>query len=188
MGYRDTERIVVAGDWHGNTDWALHVIGEANERLTRDNPMASRIILHLGDFGVWPGTGGTESGLIGTDTQFPGPSRLIHAPRYPHILPGVPRLVVMGLPPAVFLADDAPYGQMALAAPAGPGAVHGGRAAAGRPAELDVRRDQVVAERAAARLMLVDGGTHGQSSTGMQRTVDGSKPGPRRPDGQTTTR
>jgi hypothetical protein len=60
MGYRDTSRIVVAGDWHGNTDWALHVISMAASRLDDKNPLAARIILHLGDFGVWPGDTGWE--------------------------------------------------------------------------------------------------------------------------------
>jgi hypothetical protein len=60
MGYRDARRIVVAGDWHGNTDWALHVISMAAARLDDRNPLASRIILHLGDFGIWPGDAGEK--------------------------------------------------------------------------------------------------------------------------------
>lgn len=47
--------IVIAGDWHGNQMWALHAITQASHRL----PAAGvRIIIHLGDFGVWPGKNG----------------------------------------------------------------------------------------------------------------------------------
>jgi len=60
MGYRDTSRIVVAGDWHGNAGWAQHVIGMAAGRLDDKNPSALRIIFHLGDFGVWPGEAGEK--------------------------------------------------------------------------------------------------------------------------------
>jgi calcineurin-like phosphoesterase family protein len=48
-------RIVVAGDWHGDTGWALHVIDNA-ARLLASEPV--KIILHLGDFGIWGGTQG----------------------------------------------------------------------------------------------------------------------------------
>lgn len=42
-------RIVVAGDWHGNTVWAMHVI-------ERTAAMGIDTILQLGDLGVlWPG-------------------------------------------------------------------------------------------------------------------------------------
>lgn len=44
-------RIIVAGDWHCNTAWAKHVIWQAKELLEAEYP---RIILHLGDFGIWP--------------------------------------------------------------------------------------------------------------------------------------
>lgn len=60
MGYRSARRIVVAGDWHGNSEWAQHVIGMAAGRLDDKNPLAARIILHLGDFGVWPGEAGRK--------------------------------------------------------------------------------------------------------------------------------
>lgn len=53
-------RIVVAGDWHGNTRWALKVIGRAAEQLDREHP---KIILSLGDFGLWPGGDGYISAL-----------------------------------------------------------------------------------------------------------------------------
>lgn len=48
-------RIVVAGDWHGNTDWAVHVVQMAGETLSGEK---MRIILHMGDFGIWPGGSG----------------------------------------------------------------------------------------------------------------------------------
>jgi hypothetical protein len=50
---RHTEpgRIVVAGDWHGNRLWALNVIGRLPQLLAGEQ---RRIILHLGDFGIWP--------------------------------------------------------------------------------------------------------------------------------------
>ena len=50
-------RIIVAGDWHGNTDWAEHVIGRAGSLLAGEE---RKRILHLGDFGIWPGIGGAE--------------------------------------------------------------------------------------------------------------------------------
>lgn len=50
-------KIAVAGDWHGNTYWALSVIDKACEAL-KDEPYA--IIVHLGDFGIWPGKGGEK--------------------------------------------------------------------------------------------------------------------------------
>jgi calcineurin-like phosphoesterase family protein len=57
-------RILVAGDWHGNTRWAQHVIGEAGALLADEE---QRIILHLGDFGIWPGLDGTLylNGVLG---------------------------------------------------------------------------------------------------------------------------
>lgn len=50
-------RIMVAGDWHGNTRWAVHVIEKA-ARLLLDEP--ERIVLQLGDFGIWPGQDGAD--------------------------------------------------------------------------------------------------------------------------------
>ena len=43
--------VALAGDWHGNTRWALARITEVAER-------GVALILHLGDFGIWPGTSG----------------------------------------------------------------------------------------------------------------------------------
>jgi hypothetical protein len=45
-------RILAAGDWHGNTRWAERVIWKAETLLADEE---HRIVLHLGDFGVWPG-------------------------------------------------------------------------------------------------------------------------------------
>jgi Calcineurin-like phosphoesterase len=48
-------RILVAGDWHGNTAWAVHVIKLAAEVLDGE---PAKTIVHLGDFGIWPGPPG----------------------------------------------------------------------------------------------------------------------------------
>ena len=37
----------LAGDWHGNTDWAVMCLD-----LFKDQDIST--IYHLGDFGVWP--------------------------------------------------------------------------------------------------------------------------------------
>lgn len=50
----DPSRIVVAGDWHGNAGWAADVIKTAGKLLAGED---LKVILHLGDFGVWPGGG-----------------------------------------------------------------------------------------------------------------------------------
>lgn len=50
-------RVIIAGDWHGNAEWARHVIGMAGRLLPGEAP---RLILHLGDFGIWPGESGRE--------------------------------------------------------------------------------------------------------------------------------
>lgn len=47
----DVRRVMFAGDWHGNTDWAVHCIALAGlERVDA--------IVQLGDFGIWPGVSG----------------------------------------------------------------------------------------------------------------------------------
>jgi Calcineurin-like phosphoesterase len=51
------ERILVAGDWHGDTRWAQRVIRESGELLAGQE---HRVILHCGDFGIWPGEAGRE--------------------------------------------------------------------------------------------------------------------------------
>jgi hypothetical protein len=45
------ESLVIAGDWHGNLRWAEHVIATVAPLLP---PAGTRLILHLGDFGIWP--------------------------------------------------------------------------------------------------------------------------------------
>jgi hypothetical protein len=52
----DPERVVVAGDWHGNLAWAWTVVEKLPWALPDERP---RIVIHLGDFGIWPGDGGT---------------------------------------------------------------------------------------------------------------------------------
>ena len=52
MSAGEPGRIIAAGDWHGNTGWAQHVIWQAKTHLAEEE---RRIILHLGDFGIWPG-------------------------------------------------------------------------------------------------------------------------------------
>jgi hypothetical protein len=53
----EPSRIVVAGDWHGNALHAINVICTAAALL----PGQWRpTILHLGDFGIWPGNAGAE--------------------------------------------------------------------------------------------------------------------------------
>lgn len=51
----DPNRIVVAGDWHGAVGWAMGVIRRLPELLPDESP---RMLVHCGDFGVWPGTDG----------------------------------------------------------------------------------------------------------------------------------
>lgn len=48
-------RVIVAGDWHGNALWALRVIEAAPLLLAGEERL---LILHLGDFGIWPGPAG----------------------------------------------------------------------------------------------------------------------------------
>jgi hypothetical protein len=50
------ERIGVAGDWHGNTAWATRAV----RKMARQLPAGPRIIVHLGDFGIWPGRDGRD--------------------------------------------------------------------------------------------------------------------------------
>lgn len=51
----DPNHVVLAGDWHGNFGWARHVISLLPTLLPDEE---SPLILHAGDFGVWPGVGG----------------------------------------------------------------------------------------------------------------------------------
>ena len=54
---RVPERIGVAADWHGNTAWATRAVRKMAALLPADGP---RVIVHLGDFGFWPGPRGRE--------------------------------------------------------------------------------------------------------------------------------
>lgn len=47
------DMIVIAGDWHINTLWGEHVIRAASKLLPLNG---FRLIIHVGDFGVWPGS------------------------------------------------------------------------------------------------------------------------------------
>jgi Calcineurin-like phosphoesterase len=48
-------RVLAAGDWHGNRDWALNVVNRVPQLLPDEQ---TRLILHVGDFGIWPGVAG----------------------------------------------------------------------------------------------------------------------------------
>ncbi len=48
-------RLLVAGDWHGNQYWAVSVIRRVPQLLSGEQPP---LILHLGDFGIWPDAAG----------------------------------------------------------------------------------------------------------------------------------
>lgn len=51
-------RICVAGDWHGNTAWATSLIKVVSNDYLSDQPYP--LFLQLGDFGIWPGVGGSN--------------------------------------------------------------------------------------------------------------------------------
>jgi hypothetical protein len=51
----DPGQLLLAGDWHGDADWARHVIDQAPAGCN-----GSRLIVQLGDFGVWPGRSGVR--------------------------------------------------------------------------------------------------------------------------------
>jgi hypothetical protein len=50
----EPQQVLIAGDWHTNTLWAKAVI----EKLPEAIPEGPRILLHVGDFGLWPGPEG----------------------------------------------------------------------------------------------------------------------------------
>lgn len=62
---KDPNHVVLAGDWHGNTGWACHVVEQA-AKLLADEPQ--KIIVHAGDFGIWPGQEGRDYLTDLTDT------------------------------------------------------------------------------------------------------------------------
>lgn len=43
-------RVLVAGDWHGDILWARSVVGLLPDLLPAEGP---RLVLHVGDFGIW---------------------------------------------------------------------------------------------------------------------------------------
>lgn len=49
----NTSQAAVAGDWHGDTGWALHCLDAADKA-------GITTIFHLGDFGIWPGQDGAK--------------------------------------------------------------------------------------------------------------------------------
>jgi hypothetical protein len=49
----DPRFVLIAGDWHGNLPWALHVIDRADKLFTHIGE-PSKIIIQLGDFGFRP--------------------------------------------------------------------------------------------------------------------------------------
>ncbi len=67
--------VLVAGDWHGDREWALSVVKRVPQLLAGEQ---TRLILHLGDFGIWPGAEGrryldsvnTVLDLVGADLWF----------------------------------------------------------------------------------------------------------------------
>src|SRR5262245_22342917 len=48
-------RVLVAGDWHGNREWAINVLMRVPQLLAGEQ---RRLVLQLGDFGIWPGAEG----------------------------------------------------------------------------------------------------------------------------------
>lgn len=53
----DRELVLLAGDWHGNVNWAQRIISQLPYLLPDE---AKPLILHLGDFGIWHGKQGLE--------------------------------------------------------------------------------------------------------------------------------
>jgi hypothetical protein len=51
----DPTYVLVAGCWHSNGNWARSLISRLPDLLPDESP---RIVLHTGDFGIWPGRGG----------------------------------------------------------------------------------------------------------------------------------
>ena len=47
----DPSRVLLAGDWHGNLGWGLAVVDHAADAH-------AEVIVHVGDFGIWPGSAG----------------------------------------------------------------------------------------------------------------------------------
>lgn len=54
MKFEDPERVLVCGDFHGHYGWATNVIEHVPDFI----PEGPRVVLHVGDFGLWPGPDG----------------------------------------------------------------------------------------------------------------------------------
>jgi hypothetical protein len=61
---RVPERIGVAGDWHGNTAWAVRAVRKMTALLPADRP---RVIVHLGDYQRRVDLGGGPIEVTGLD-------------------------------------------------------------------------------------------------------------------------
>ncbi len=60
----DPGKVAIAGDWHGNTAWACAQVEKIAECLA-DEP--NKVIIHLGDFGFYPGKWGESYWLTLTE-------------------------------------------------------------------------------------------------------------------------
>jgi hypothetical protein len=50
----DPRHVLIVGDVHGNLEWMLHVLDEADKLFTRVSEPYPRIVIQLGDFGFRP--------------------------------------------------------------------------------------------------------------------------------------
>ncbi len=50
------QSVLLAGDWHGNTQWATWVVDKSQEILQTPRPL----IIQLGDFGIWDSDAGRQ--------------------------------------------------------------------------------------------------------------------------------
>lgn len=61
----DPVKVGIAGDWHGNTKWACHAIEQMAPFLKDEK---HPVIIHLGDFGFYPGKWGDSFLTLVTET------------------------------------------------------------------------------------------------------------------------
>jgi hypothetical protein len=47
----EPNRVVVAGDWHGNLNWAMSQLRVMRDLVPDEDPL---VVIHCGDFGWWP--------------------------------------------------------------------------------------------------------------------------------------
>jgi hypothetical protein len=85
-------RVLVAGDWHGNRYWALNVIHRLPQLLAGEQ---RRLIVHLGDFGIWPDDEGRRyliavSAALGQVRAVGSPMRRAGRRRTSRSQPGAP--------------------------------------------------------------------------------------------------